>query len=401
MQTRLTPDISASPAGKEAEGILRQCVHCGFCNATCPTYQITGDELDGPRGRIYLMKQMLEGSAVGGETMLHLDRCLTCRNCETTCPSGVEYGKLLDIGREMVERKVARPWRQKISHYLLRRILPRRRVFAALLNIGRLLKPILSAGLRQKIPAATPLLAWPETVHKRHMLILQGCVQPALAPNINAQAAKVLDKLGIRLIPIFGCCGAISQHLAAADEARAIMRKNIDAWWPQIEAGAEALVMTASGCGVQVKDYGYLLRDDARYAVKAARVSAITKDIAEILQQEDLQALVFNAPDRKRRVAYQAPCTLQHGQKLPGLVEGVLHRLGLELLPVADAHLCCGSAGTYSLLQAEISTELRANKLEALNAHAPELIATANIGCLCHLQAASQTPVVHWLELLG
>jgi glycolate oxidase iron-sulfur subunit len=401
MQTQLTPDIRDTPQGREAESILRQCVHCGFCNAACPTYQVTGDELDGPRGRIYLMKQMLEGASIGSDTMLHLDRCLTCRSCETACPSGVEYGKLLDIGRETVEHKVARPWRQNISRYLLRQILPRRRVFAALLTIARLMKAILPIVLRQKIPAATPLLAWPAATHKRHMLILQGCVQPALAPNINAHAARVLDKLGIRLIPVSGCCGAISQHLAATDEARATMRHNIDNWWPHIEAGAEALVMTASGCGVQLKDYGYLLRDDARYAAKAARVSALTKDIAEILQQEDLQALVFNASDRKRKVAYQAPCTLQHGQKLPGLVEGVLLRLGLEPLLVADAHLCCGSAGTYSLLQAEISVELRDHKLAALNAHAPELIATSNIGCLCHLQAASHTPVVHWLELLG
>jgi glycolate oxidase iron-sulfur subunit len=385
---------------REAEAILRQCVHCGFCNATCPTYQVKGDELDGPRGRIYLMKQMLEGAAVGADTMLHLDRCLTCRSCETSCPSGVEYGKLLDIGRETIERRVSRPLSQRVSRYLLRKILPNHRLFAALLQMGRLLRPLLPVALRNKIPKAVLSLAWPETSHARHMLVLQGCVQPALAPNINVNAAWVLDRLGIRLIPVSGCCGAISQHLAAAEEAIAMVRRNIDVWWPHVEMGAEAIVTTASGCGVQVKDYGYLLRDDAVYAIKAARISALTKDIAEVLQQEDLQALVFSAEDRKRKIAYHPPCTLQHGQKLPGLVEGVLRRLGLELLPVADAHLCCGSAGTYSLLQPDISVELRNQKLTALNAHEPEMIVTANIGCQCHLQSASHKPVVHWLELL-
>jgi glycolate oxidase iron-sulfur subunit len=333
--------------------------------------------------------------------MLHLDRCLTCRSCETSCPSGVEYGKLLEIGRETIESKVSRSWQQKISRYLLRKILPNRRLFAVLLKMGRIFKPLLPLGLRQKLPTVSQFMAWPELRHTRHMLILHGCVQPALAPNINVYAAQVLDKLGISLTPIAGCCGAISQHLAAAEEARAMMRRNIDAWWHAIEAGAEAIVTTASGCGVQVKDYGYLLRDDAAYAAKAARVSALTKDIAEVLQQEDLQPLVFTMEQGKRKIAYHPPCTLQHGQKLPGLVEGLLHRLGLDLLPVADTHLCCGSAGTYSLLQPDISSELRDHKLAALNAHAPEVIVTANIGCQCHLQAASTTPVMHWLELLA
>jgi len=401
MQTNLMQDVLNTPQGREAEAILRQCVHCGFCNATCPTYQVKGDELDGPRGRIYLMKQMLEGTAVGTDTMLHLDRCLTCRSCESSCPSGVEYGKLLEVGREAVERKVSRPWKQKITRYLLRKILPNRRLFAVVLKTARLCKPVLPLELRQKIPAVSTFMAWPEKRHTRHMLILHGCVQPTLAPNINVYAAQVLDKLDISVIPIAGCCGAISQHLAAAEEARALMRRNIDAWWYDIEAGAEAIVTTASGCGVQVKDYGYLLRDDAAYAAKAARISALTKDIAEVLLQEDLQTLVFTLEQRRRNIAYHAPCTLQHGQKLPGLVEGLLHRLGLELLPVADAHLCCGSAGTYSLLQPDIATELRDHKLATLNAHAPEVIVTANIGCQCHLQAASTTPVMHWLELLA
>ncbi len=401
MQTNLMPDVLNTPQGREAEAILRQCVHCGFCNATCPTYQVKGDELDGPRGRIYLMKQMLEGTAAGADTMLHLDRCLTCRGCETSCPSGVEYGKLLEIGRTTIERKVSRPWKQKISRYLLSRILPNRSLFAAVLKAARLFKQVLPAGLRRKVPAVSPFMAWPEARHPRQMLILQGCVQPALAPNINVYAAQVMDKLGISVIPIAGCCGAISQHLAAAEEARAMMRRNIDAWWNAIEAGAEAIVTTASGCGVQLKDYGYLLRDDVAYAAKAARVSAMSKDVAEVLQQEDLQTLVFTLDQRKRKVAYHPPCTLQHGQKLPGVVEGLLHRLGLELLPVADAHLCCGSAGTYSLLQPDIAGQLRDHKLAALNAHAPEVIVTANIGCQCHLQAGSSIPVMHWLELLA
>lgn len=397
MQTHLHPDIRDTAQGQEADAILRKCVHCGFCNATCPTYQIKGDELDGPRGRIYLMKQMLEGAEVGTATLTHLDRCLTCRNCETTCPSGVEYGRLLDIGRDMAEHQVARPLHQRLFRRGLSVVLTRSWLFGGMLALGRAFKPVLPANLRGKIPEKQQTSrAWPAARHARRMLVLQGCVQPALAPQINVQAARVLDRLGISLTPVSGCCGAISQHLSQAEEALATMRRNIDAWWPEVEEGIEAIVMTASGCGVQVKDYGYYLRDDPTYAAKAARISELTKDIAQVLQQQDLSR--FNITPRK--VAYHAPCSLQHGQKLPGLVEGILQKLGFELDVVADAHLCCGSAGTYSLLQPEMSTQLRDNKLAALGAGDAELFATANIGCLSHLQSGTNKRVVHWLELL-
>jgi glycolate oxidase iron-sulfur subunit len=398
MQTRLSDDFLDTAQGQEADAILRRCVHCGFCNATCPTYQLRGDELDGPRGRIYLIKQMLEGQETGAGTMLHLDRCLTCRNCETTCPSGVEYGRLLDIGRAAVETHVSRPWPQRISRTVLRKVLARPWLFRPVLGLARLARPLLPSLLAAKIPARQSAPAWPKPHHARRMLVLDGCVQPVMAPNINVRAARVLDRLGISLIRArsAGCCGALSQHLAAPEEARGFMRRNIDAWWPEVVAGTEAIVTTASACGAQVKDYGYLLRDDAEYAEKAARISALARDIGEILAAEDIGPLA----GKPRRIAYHPPCTLQHGQKLPGLVESVLRKLGHELVPVNDAHLCCGAAGTYSLLQPEMSRQLREQKINALMSSRPELIVSANIGCIAHLASATGVPVRHWIELV-
>jgi glycolate oxidase iron-sulfur subunit len=399
MQTNLADFIKDTPEGLEADQILRSCVHCGFCTATCPTYQLLGDELDGPRGRIYLIKTMLEGQDIGARTQLHLDRCLTCRACETTCPSGVAYGRLVDIGRGIVEQKVERPWLQRMQRLVLRRLMAYPRRFGPMLAAARLVRPWLPAALRRRIPARTRPAAWPSRPHPRKMLILDGCVQPALAPSINAATANVLDKLGIGLIRAAGsgCCGALSHHLAAHEEGKDFMRRNIDAWWPPIEQGAEAIVITASGCGAMVKEYGHVLKHDLIYAEKAARVSALAKDIGEVLAGEDLEKLQPAAP---RRIAFQSPCTLQHGQRLSGLVEGLLTNLGFELTPVAEPHLCCGSAGTYSILQPELSRKLLDNKVEALEAGGPELIATANIGCLAHLQSKAKVPVRHWVELL-
>jgi glycolate oxidase iron-sulfur subunit len=398
MQTKLTANLRNMPQGSEAEAMLRKCVHCGFCNATCPTYQLTGDELDGPRGRIYLIKSMLEGEAAGVPTQTHLDRCLTCRSCETTCPSGVEYGKLLDIGRLLAEQSIGRSWLQRHARWVLRQVLTRPGVFAGMLGLARILRPLLPQELRNRIPERTPQSVWPEPRHARRMLVLEGCVQPALAPQINLRLERVLDRLGISLIRAHGagCCGALSQHLAAPEQAKVYMRRNIDVWWPYVDGAVEAIVTTASGCGVQVKEYGYWLRDDAQYADKAARISELTRDVAEVLQAEDIERL----RGRGLRIAWQPPCSLQHGQKLTGLVEGLLLRLGHELVPVSDAHLCCGSAGTYSLLQSEIASALRSDKLSALRAACPEMIASANIGCIVHLAAASEVPVVHWLELI-
>ncbi|MCP1676229.1 glycolate oxidase iron-sulfur subunit [Natronocella acetinitrilica] len=400
MQTWIDAALKDTPQGQEADRILRTCTHCGFCLATCPTYQLLGNELDSPRGRIYLMKQVLEGKTATATTQLHLDRCLTCRACETTCPSGVEYGKLVDIGRELVEEQVKRD-SGGFMRWALRTVLPRRALFSALLRTGQFVRPLVPGALRGKIPPRRQPKPWPEKTHQRQVLMLEGCVQPAMEPTINPTTARLLDEIGISVIrtPSSVCCGAISQHLGHPDEAREQIRRNIDAWWPHIEAGVEAIVVNASGCGVQVKDYGHILREDKAYAEKAATVSKLTVDPVELLlNEEDNLTPAAGVP---RKIAFQSPCTLQHGQKLGGRVEGLLTRLGFELTPVADAHLCCGSAGTYSVLQPTLSKQLRTNKLNNLQSGRPDLIATANIGCLTHLNEASEVPVRHWLELLA
>ncbi len=400
MQTNLADFIKDTPEGQEADAILRSCVHCGFCTATCPTYQLLGDELDGPRGRIYLIKQVLEGKAATEKTQMHLDRCLTCRNCESTCPSGVQYGRLVDIGRGIVEKQVKRPLAQQLVRTALREILPRKSVFNPAMKMGQLVRPLLPAALKNKVPQARPAGVWPSRSHARKMLLLYGCVQPAMSPNINAATARVLDALEVQLIiaPKAGCCGAIRHHLNDQDGALDDMRRNIDAWWPYVEAGAEAIVMTASGCGVTVKEYGHLLAHDSAYAARAARISELTKDLSEIMPafEQQLAAKV----KVKKRVAYHPPCTLQHGQQIRGKVEGVLRAVGVDVTLCADSHLCCGSAGTYSVLQPELSYQLRDNKLKNLEATQADEIVSANIGCLTHLQSGTDTPVRHWVELI-
>ncbi|NMZ44971.1 glycolate oxidase subunit GlcF [Pseudomonas oryzihabitans] len=400
MQTNLSPAARELPRAADAERVLRSCVHCGFCNATCPTYQLLGDELDGPRGRIYLIKGMLEGGEVSEKTREHLDRCLTCRNCETTCPSGVSYHELLDIGRAEVERRVPRPLGQRLLRAGLRQVLPQPRLFGALLKSGQALKPLLPAGVQAKLPAriAAPGLR-PAPRHARRMLILEGCVQPGLSPNTNAATARVLDRLGISLeaAPRAGCCGAVDYHLNAQEAGLDRARRNIDAWWQALQGGAEAIIQTASGCGAFVKEYASLLKDDPAYAAKAREVSARTRDLVEVLRELPLEELrLANTP----RLAFHCPCTLQHAQRLGGAVEGVLQRLGFPLAPVPDGHLCCGSAGTYSLTQPDLSRRLRDAKLDALESGHPEVIATANVGCQSHLDGAGRTPVRHWIEIL-
>ncbi|MBI3571420.1 MAG: glycolate oxidase subunit GlcF [Gammaproteobacteria bacterium] len=400
MQTALADSIRHTPQGVEADAILRSCVHCGFCNATCPTYQILGDELDGPRGRIYLIKQMLEGSVVTHHTLTHLDRCLTCRNCETTCPSGVQYGRLVDIGRELIESRVERPWFERLQRWALRKIIPYPARFTPLLRFGQALRPWLPMSIKRSVPPRQRADAWPTTRHARTMLVLEGCVQSALAPNINAATARVLDRLGIRLVVAngSGCCGAASHHTSGMHEGLDFARRNIDAWWPAIEAGAEAIVMTASGCGVHVKEYGHLLQRDSAYAAKARRVSELTQDISEILTKENLS--VLKSARAGVKLAFHAPCTLQHGQKLDGVVEKILRSAGFTLTPVPDAHLCCGSAGTYSLLQPALARRLRENKIKNLQSGGPDLMVTANIGCLAHLQDGSGKSLRHWIEVM-
>ena len=398
MQTRLVPEVLATPAGRDAEAILRSCVHCGFCNATCPTYQLRGDELDGPRGRIYLVKQLLEGAPPTASTALHLDRCLTCLACETTCPSGVRYHHLAEYGRAVVEAARVRPWHQRALRAALRAVLPHRNRLRVLLALGRALRPLLPAPLAAKLPRPAPhARAVPAPRHARRLLLLEGCVQPLWNPNIDAAARRVFDRLGVSLVPVkeVGCCGAIHHHNGDSATAKAIARRNIDAWWPAIEAGAEGVLVTASGCGAHIKDYGHMLADDPAYAAKAARISELAQDPAGAIAPAQMAALQLKAGER---VAFHAPCTLQHALRLGGRTEALLQAAGFELAPVAEAHLCCGSAGTYALLQPALATALRDRKLAALGQGNPTRILTANIGCLAHLQAGTALPIVHWLE---
>jgi glycolate oxidase iron-sulfur subunit len=404
METHLADFIRHTPAGKEAEAILRKCVHCGFCTATCPTYQLLGDELDGPRGRIYLIKQVLEGATPTAKTRLHLDRCLTCRSCETTCPSGVRYGRLLDIGREIVAEQLPRNGIDAVMRSALKTLLPRPALFGPAMKLGQAFRPFLPAAIKAKVPAPQAPGPWPAATHARRMLALAGCVQPAMLPGVNAATARVLDRLGISLIeaPSAGCCGAVRFHLDEVEGAKDDARRNIDAWWPYVEAGCEAIVMTASGCGVHVRDYGHLLQEDPRYGGKAERIASLTRDVSEVVtpEQERLASLLGVLPRLTLKVAFHSPCTLQHGQKIRGVVESLLVVAGYELTPVADGHLCCGSAGTYSVLQPQLSGRLRQNKLTALGTGRPAAIASANIGCITHLQEGSDLPVRHWIELI-
>lgn len=408
--------------GREAETLVGPCVQCGQCTFTCPTFRLLDDEWDGPRGRIYLIKQMLEskepdpatllpayslktleGKSLAANLQLHLDRCLSCRSCETSCPQGVRYGRLLDIGRELAEEAVPRPLKEKLARRALCAVIPYRYRFTALLRTGQVLRRFLPDTLRSRIPQRRPAGAWPDRAHARSMVVWQGCVQPALAPDINAAAARVLDRFGIRLVAASdGCCGALSHHMAETDEARAFMRRNIDALWPHIEAGAEAIVLTASGCGAHFHDYGQLLHDDPQYRDRAKRVSDMTRDIAEVVAEEWKEDSLAEcpAPQRERRLAFLSSCSLQHGEKLNGVVEKLLKRAGFKLVPVAYPFMCCGAAGTYSILQRTLSESLRARKMETLLASRPEAIATANIGCLTHLASVSPVPVSHWIELL-
>lgn len=405
MQTKLSAEFQGTPDGDAAEAILRKCVHCGFCTATCPTYQLLGDELDGPRGRIYLMKQMLEGEPVTRKTQLHLDRCLTCRNCETTCPSGVQYGQLVDIGRRLVEERVPRPPKEKAVRWLLKEGLTSA-AFGPAMKLGQMLRPLLPAVLKDKVPAKASARAnqWPTREHARKVLLLLGCVQPSMAPNINSATARVLDAAGIQTVVAddAGCCGAIRTHLADTEGGLADMRRNIDAWWPLVVSGkVEAIVMNASGCGVTVKEYGHALARDPAYADKARRISELTRDLSELLPEIAPKLKPKLRKPRMRVLAFHPPCTLQHGQQLRGDVETHLATLGFEVsLAASESHLCCGSAGTYSVLQPELSHQLRDRKLGALAALQPQVIVSANIGCIQHLQSGTQTPVRHWVEVV-
>ncbi len=400
MQTAIDPALKKQDDIAEADEILRACVHCGFCTATCPTYQILGSELDSPRGRIYLIKDLLEGKQATGKTRLHLDRCLTCRSCETTCPSGVRYGRLVEIGRNIIEEQAPRSFADKMIRKALLEVLPEASRMNIALKAGRLVKPLLPTQLKNKLPDKKTAAPRPTAQHSRRMLVLEGCVQPLTTPNTNAAAARVLDKLGISLISAdkAGCCGAINQHLSDGEMAKQRMRNNIDAWWPYVEDSVEAIVLTASGCGLMVKEYGQELKHDPDYADKAMHISKLARDLSEVLRGEDLTK--FALAGKGTKVAYHSSCTLQHGQKLSGVVETILQQCGYALTPVPDSHLCCGAAGTYTLLQPELSQQLLNNKLTALESGQPEIIASANVGCQMQLESATKIPVKHWIELL-
>jgi len=396
VKVQLSKDLQENPDASVAADIVRSCVHCGFCTATCPTYQVLGDELDSPRGRIYLIKEVLEGVQPSERTQLHLDRCLTCRACETTCPSGVQYGRLLDIGRHIVEEKVDRSWLSRVKRAVLKQGLTGR-LFGPTLSFGRAVRPLLPHALRRKIPVRRGDTQWADSrSHARRMLLPQGCVQPSLAPEIDAATAHVLDALQIEAVtPKAACCGALRHHLG--DDALDEIRRTIDSWWPHVESGVEAIVMNASGCAVMVKEYAYLLRHDTVYASKAARIVELTRDLAELLP-EHVEQLAQQVGRHAERVVFHPPCTLQHGQRVRGAVEKILESLGAVVLPFADSHLCCGSAGTYSILQPALAEQLRERKLQALHVPRPDVILSANVGCIVHLAGASEIPVRHWIE---
>ena len=406
MQTNISEELKSTAEGSEAEGILRSCVHCGFCNATCPTYRVLGDELDGPRGRIYLIKGLLEGKEASQKTQLHFDRCLTCLACETSCPSGVEYGRLAEIGRQQINKKIKRIFSERSYRYLLRQILPYPKRFALLLRIGRSIRFLLPDKFRRMIPVNThtkhQIRKIESTVYTRKMILFSGCVQPLLSPETNSAATRLLNKLGIETIISRDekCCGAIDHHMAVDDRGFSFIKSNIDAWWPSIEQGAEAIVISASGCGTMIKDYGYILRNDPVYKDKAHQVAKMARDIGEIIAAEDIGKLRKIINVSSKRFAFQNPCSLQHGQKMKDNTEDLLKKLGYEICNVEDANQCCGSAGTYSLLQTELSEKLRRKKINSLEAVKPGMIMTANIGCQLHLQQATDIPVKHWIEIL-
>ena len=399
----MQPDFSsvflATDNGKEAERILQACVHCGFCTATCPTYQLDANELDSPRGRIYLIKEMLEDKPVTTVTQTHLDRCLSCQSCETTCPSGVEYHKLLNIGRHRLDQLGLRSKPEKLMRWVLGALMPKRRWFSVLLGMGQIFRPVFPASLKSLVPMKVAAGQLPTNRHSNQVILMQGCVQPGINPNINTATARVLNKLKVETILASGevCCGALNYHLDQQAKGLALAKTNIDLWCNYLDHGAQAIVINASGCGNFVNQYAELLKNDTNYAAKAARVVSQTKDIGQYLADLNVKPL---ADAGGVKLAFHSPCTLRHGLKQHETVESLLINWGFDLTPVQDPHLCCGSAGTYSLLQPERATRLRTKKLAALTIGEPELIATANIGCQSHLQSGSELPVQHWIEIL-
>lgn len=398
MKTNLADFIKDTPEGQEANAILRACVHCGFCNATCPTYRLTGDELDGPRGRIFLIKQSLETGTAGPTTLQHLDRCLGCRACETTCPSGVEYHALLDYGRARVAQRVTRSAPMRLLRRLLVAVLPRRRLVRALVAAARPLAPLLPTALRHKLPAAPLLHAPAPRRHDRRVVLMQGCVEPAVAPDTGRAAARVLDALGIEPLRLSAerCCGALPYHLDDHARGRRLAAANVEVWHAALESGAEAIVVPSSGCQSFIADYARLLDDDPALRARAERVVARVRDLSQVLEPEASRIPAGPALS----VAFQVPCSLQHALRGDAGASRLLAKLGYRLAPLRDAHQCCGSAGAYSLLQPAMSESLRSLKLAALDDSGADCAVTANVGCRAHL-ATRGRPVRHWIELVA
>lgn len=402
MQTRLPAKLLDTNAGKEADSILRSCVHCGFCTATCPTFLLTGNELDSPRGRIYLIKEFLETGKATTITQTHLDRCLSCQSCETTCPSNVQYHRLLSIGQGMLSATVKLPWLTRIRRNVLLAILGAPTLFAWLVRLGILCRKLLPASLARQLPGNNQFRAsvFVGNTPARRIVLLNGCVQSSLSPDTNHAAALVLRKLGVRSSHINSesCCGAMHYHSGKQVSGLARGRQLIDQLLAQLDTGAEAIISTASGCGNFIKDYPALYANDPDYADKAQKVSAAVMDISEYLALQDLDQLNFPGNET---LAFHSPCTLQHGQQLAGRTEAVLRQLGFTVPAVSNSHLCCGSAGTYSLFQPVMAKALRTEKLAALGGSQKRPIATANIGCQCHLSGGTDVPVKHWIEYVA
>jgi glycolate oxidase iron-sulfur subunit len=417
MQTSFTAEQLKDPAVAESERILRACVHCGFCTATCPTYVLLGDELDSPRGRIYLIKDMLEHDRPATpEVVKHVDRCLSCLACMTTCPSGVHYMHLVDHARAHIERTYRRPRLERLLRDLIAGTLPNPRIFRPLMRLAQLAKPFgpilrlvgaqrLGAMLRliprgiPRRPARMPVSAAVGTRRAR-VALLDGCVDQVVAPHINAAAVRVLTRHGIEVVrpPAAGCCGALVHHMGREREALAAARRNIDTWTREIAAGGlDAIVITASGCGTTVKDYGFMLREDPAYAAQAQRIASLTKDISEYLG-----SLVLTPSGRESSlvVAYHAACSLQHGQKVTREPKALLTRAGFAVRDIPEGHLCCGSAGTYNMLQPQIARRLAARKAAHIAALRPDVVAAGNLGCMTQIATATAIPVVHTVELV-
>lgn len=397
MQTSIHPELIDLPQVIEADAILRRCVHCGFCTATCPTYQLLGDDLDSPRGRIYLIKNLLEDNSIDDKSAQHLDRCLTCRACETTCPSGVQYARLLDIAKGLVAERSRQPVSRRLKSLLSRWIIPRTYLFKPLLRSGQFFRPVLPGVLASKVPPKQKLLSPSSTKlqqpHKR-VLLLQGCAQRAATPNVNVALEHLLAEKNIAVIKLSdeGCCGAVEYHLSAHSQGLQRMRELTDKLYSMLQE-VDYIVSSASGCGVTIKEYPICFSDDPEYALKAKSVCEKVVDVSELLGQFEFSCIPISA-------AVHTPCTLQHGQGINGEIERILEQAGITIVKSRESHLCCGSAGTYSIMQPDLSRRLLSRKLAVLQENTPQVIVTANIGCQLHLQSEAGVPVLHWVELL-